>query len=158
MKIEELAIFKGNPAFSKPRSTSNLIKPNIDIFKSYIKKSFKNGKLNDGLLINTFEKKLAKLHGTKYCVAVVNGLWGLVLTINCLKKENKKQIIMPSLTYRRMADIAAWLKLTPNFCDVNIKTLGITAETAEKNINNEKTVAKIIPKRRIERDIRFNSL
>ncbi len=35
-----------------------------------------------------------------------------------------------------MADIAAWLKMTPHFCDVEIKTLGISSESVEKCINN----------------------
>ena len=43
---------------------------------------------------------------------------------------------MPSLTYRRMADIAAWTKLKPNFCEVDPSTLAISAKTARPCIND----------------------
>lgn len=57
--------------------------------------------------------------------------------MSCLALEGRKEIIMPSLTYRRMADIAAWVKLTPRFCEVSPITLAITAETAAECINDQ---------------------
>jgi dTDP-4-amino-4,6-dideoxygalactose transaminase len=42
---------------------------------------------------------------------------------------------MPSFTYRRMADIAAWLKLKPHFCDVEKDTLASSVDTVEPCIN-----------------------
>lgn len=137
MKIDNLAIFAGKGIFSSPRSTSNLIKPDKKKFLNYLKSSYLNGKLNNhGDAVSEYEKRLSELHGTKHCIAVCNGLWGLVLTIYCLKKEGRNEIVMPSLTYRRMADIAAWLGLVPNYCDVDKNTLGITAESASKCIND----------------------
>ncbi|MCK0109019.1 aminotransferase class I/II-fold pyridoxal phosphate-dependent enzyme [Flavobacteriaceae bacterium S0825] len=142
---EKLAILGNPPAFEKPRSTSNLIKPNIDSFLNYIKPSYSKGNLvEDNSLIQELENRLALVHGSKYCIAVCNGLWGLVLAINELKLNNKTEIIMPSLTYRRMADIAAWLKMTPHYCDVEIKTLGISAKSVENSIN-EKTALILAP-------------
>lgn len=136
MQVKDLAIFGGNPAFQKPRSTSNLIKPSKHAFLKYIQPDYVNGNLacNSKLIID-LEERLAKMHGSQYCVTVCNGLWGLVLTINELRLKGKTEIIMPSLTYRRMADIAAWLKLTPHFCDVDLKTMAISPEKAEKCIN-----------------------
>ena len=137
MEQINLAIFGGSPAFKTPRSTSNLIQPDKKLFLSYIKQSYDKGTYyEDDELISQLEGELSELHGAKHCVAVCNGLWGLVMTIYSLKLEGKTEIVMPSLTYRRMADIAAWLKMTPHYCDVSKKTLGITAETAEKCINN----------------------
>ena len=43
-----------------------------------------------------------------------------------------------------MADIAAWLNLTPHFCDVDKDTLGISLETASKSIN-ENTALILAP-------------
>ena len=141
----KLAFFGNSPAFAKPRSTSNLIKPDMDTFLSYIKPFYDDGNLaEDNLLIQNLENRLAILHGAKYCVAVCNGLWGLVLAINELKLKNKTEIIMPSLTYRRMADIAAWLKMIPHFCDVEIKTFGISAGSVERCIN-ENTALILAP-------------
>ncbi|GAA4976090.1 DegT/DnrJ/EryC1/StrS aminotransferase family protein [Algibacter aquimarinus] len=134
---QKLAFFGNSPAFEKPKSTSNLIKPDMDKFLSYIKPYYDNEDLaEDNLLIQKLENRLATIHGSKYCIAVCNGLWGLVLAINELKIKNKTEIIMPSLTYRRMADIAAWLKMIPHFCDVEIKTFGISPRSVENCIND----------------------
>jgi dTDP-4-amino-4,6-dideoxygalactose transaminase len=133
----KLAFFGNSPVFQKPRSTSNLIKPNIYSFLNYIKPYFQKESLaEDNLLIQSLENRLALIHGTKHCVAVCNGLWGLVLAINELKLKGKTEILMPSLTYRRMADIAAWLKMIPHYCDIEIKTLGISTKSVEASINN----------------------
>src|SRR5205809_1025805 len=136
MELNNLAILGNKPAFERPRSTSNLICPDKEAFLEYIKEDYQKGNLScESDLILKLEKKLAEIHGAKYCITVCNGLWGLVLSINELRIESKPEIIMPSLTYRRMADIAAWLKLIPHFCDVDLNTLAITPETAEKCIN-----------------------
>ncbi len=141
MEISNLAFFKGEPIFKSPRSTSNLIKPNKGKFLEYIKPSYLLGELQkQGNSIELFEKRMCDLHETKHCVAVCNGLWGLVLTIYCLKIEGKNEIVMPSLTYRRMADIAAWLDLTPHFCDVDKDSLGISRETASTCINENTAI------------------
>jgi dTDP-4-amino-4,6-dideoxygalactose transaminase len=42
---------------------------------------------------------------------------------------------MPSLSYRRMADIAAWKNLKPHFCEVEPATLAMSAETVRPCIN-----------------------
>jgi dTDP-4-amino-4,6-dideoxygalactose transaminase len=42
---------------------------------------------------------------------------------------------MPSLTYRRLADIVAWAGLVPHFCEVDAARLCITAETARPCVN-----------------------
>ena len=42
---------------------------------------------------------------------------------------------MPSFTYRRMADIAAWLLLKPHFCDVDEETLACDAAAVRPCIN-----------------------
>ena len=44
---------------------------------------------------------------------------------------------MPSLTYRRLADIAAWIRLKPRFCEVDPETLAVTAETVAPCLNHE---------------------
>ena len=54
-----------------------------------------------------------------------------------LALKGKSEIIMPSLTYRRMADIAAWVRLKPRFCEVDRNTLAPTRETVGACINAE---------------------
>jgi dTDP-4-amino-4,6-dideoxygalactose transaminase len=145
MELNNLAIFGGIPAFKRPRSTSNLVRPNQEAYLGYIKQDYENGNLSsESNLILRLEDRLAKFHDVKNCVSVCNGLWGLVLTINELRLKGKIEIVMPSLTYRRMADIAAWLNLIPHFCDVDPHTFAISPETAGKCIN-ENTALILAP-------------
>lgn len=136
--LNQFAYFGGSKLFDKPRSTSNLIKPSFDNFINYIKPIYQSEKglsgLNDVTL--QLENRLAEIHGVRNCITTVNGLWGLVLSIHALKLQGKNEIIMPSLTYRRMADIAAWLDMVPHFCDVDENTLAATSYHIERCINS----------------------
>lgn len=51
---------------------------------------------------------------------------------------------MPSLTYRRMSDIAAWLDLTPRFCDIDFDSFSLQRYNVEKCIN-ENTAIVVAP-------------
>lgn len=137
MKMD-LAIFSGTPIFDTPKSTSNLVQPDKQRFLNYVKEAYNDTSRLSGLdkISTKLENRLAREHGAKYCVAVCNGLWGIVMSIYALRLKGKSEIIMPSLTYRRMADIAAWLKMVPHFCDVDYVTLGVKAEHVESCIND----------------------
>lgn len=145
MKLK-LAYFSGNPVFVSPKSTSNLVQPVKQRFLNYVSNIYNDtSRLSGGDEITTqLEKRLAEEHGAKYCVAVCNGLWGLVMSIYTIRLEGKSEIIMPSLTYRRMADIAAWLKMVPHFCDVDYATLAMNAQHVESCIN-ENTALILAP-------------
>lgn len=137
-QINELAVFGSSPLFAQPKSTSNLVKPDFDTFLQYSKIFHdKRRYTNDGSLVKLLEQRLAEFHGTKFCVSFCSGFWALALTISVLATKGKSEIIMPSLTYRRMADIAAWVGLTPRFCEVDADTLAVSAATAAACINEE---------------------
>lgn len=139
MMIEDLAYFGKKPLFENPKSTSNLIRPNKVIFKEILHENFdiNNDDFQDDKILKQFENSFAELHNVKHCIPIINGLWALVITINEVKREGKTEIVIPSLTYRRMADIAAWTGLVPRFCDVNKQTFAISKEDVEKCINSE---------------------
>lgn len=139
-KIEcsDLGIFGGTPVFSSIRSTSNLVKPDIDKFLTYAKSSFDIRWLtNNGPLVQELEKRLAAIHQTKECVTFCNGLWGLVLSMKQLALPDKKEVIIPAMTYRRLADVVAWVDLTPHFCDVDENILGCSVNTVEACITKD---------------------
>ncbi len=73
---------------------------------------------------------------SRHCVSFCGGFWGLVLAMKGLALQGRTEVVMPSLTYRRLADIVAWAGLTPHFCEVDPVRLCITAETARPCINN----------------------
>ncbi|AFO48197.1 DegT/DnrJ/EryC1/StrS aminotransferase family [Pseudomonas putida DOT-T1E] len=136
--ITDLAIFGASPLFDTPRSTSSLVAPDFDRFLSYSRIFYEAHQYtNNGPVVQMLERRLAEFHRTRYCVTFCSGFWALVLTIRALALPGRKELLMPSLTYRRMADVAAWAGLTPRFCDVDADTLAISAQAARAHINDD---------------------
>lgn len=134
--IDDLAIFSTVPLFKTTKSTSNLVRPDFEGFLNYSKVFFdKRHYTNNGPLVGLLEQRLAEFHQTQYCVTFCSGFWALVLGIKEIALKGKDEILMPSLTYRRMADMAAWTGLKPNFYEVDQGTLAGTAETVSQKIN-----------------------
>ncbi|MGF6596456.1 dTDP-4-amino-4,6-dideoxygalactose transaminase [Paraburkholderia sp. GAS448] len=133
---QDLALFGAAPLFEIPRSISNLVRPDIERFLDYSKTIFATGRYTGhASAVSLLEQRLAEFHQTKYCVAVCGGFWAVVLAIKCLALPGKTEVVMPSLTYRRLADCVAWAGLTPHFCEVDERLLCVTAETVRPCIN-----------------------
>lgn len=134
--LEELAIFGGTSLFATPKSTSNLLQPDFEKFMGYSKLFFDQHQYtNNGPNVKLLERRLAAFHQTEYCVTFCSGFWALALAISALALKGKTEIVMPSLTYRRMADVAAWVNLKPHFCEVEPATLAMSAATVRPCIN-----------------------
>lgn len=137
-KLSDLAAFGGAPLFAPPISTSNLVKPSIEAFFEY-SKIFHESKryTNDGVLIKLLERRLSEFHQVSHCITYANGFWALVATIKCLSLPGKSEVLMPSLTYRRLADVVAWAGLKPRFCEVSSENMALDPKDVEKNISTE---------------------
>ncbi len=141
VKITDLVIFGGQPLFDQVKSTSNLVQPDPEKFFQYARKSFDARWItNNGPVVRDLEHRLAEIHDVRYCVAVCNGLWGLVLSMSCIALAGRREVVMPSMTYRRLGDIVAWLGLVPRFCEVSPVSLGVTRTTVEKCINDQTAI------------------
>ncbi len=141
----DLARFGGAKTFEFVRGTPNLVRPDIEQFLTYSREFFEARRYtNGGPLVRKLEARLARLHGVKYCVAFSNAFWAIVTTIKSLALDGRTELVMPSLTYRRLADIVSWTGLTPHFCEINSKTLAMDPEFAIKAIN-EQTALLLAP-------------
>jgi dTDP-4-amino-4,6-dideoxygalactose transaminase len=126
----DLALFGGPPLFTRPRSTSNLVPPDPDAFFAYSREFFDQRRYtNDGPLVRRLEARLAQFHEARHCVAFCSGFWALAMAMKCLARAGADEVVMPSLTYRRMADVAAWAGLRPHFCEVDPHSLAVSAAT-----------------------------
>ena len=123
--------------FTIPVSTSGLAKPDR---KEFLKNIKKINKKKPELIIKDFENKMKKFHNTQYCVSFCNGFWALVHSINALKIKDKSHALLPSMTYRRLADVCSWANLTPNFCDINDDDLAINIQDIKKKINRHSAI------------------
>ncbi|RDU98391.1 DegT/DnrJ/EryC1/StrS family aminotransferase [Trinickia dinghuensis] len=128
--VSELALFGGSKWFDVPKSTSNLVGPDFDRFLDYSQSIFDAAGRPPGTVTARFEARLAAFHETGYCVAFCSGFWALATAIVALARPGRREVVIPSLTYRRMADVIAWTGLLPRFCEVDADTLAISAATA----------------------------
>jgi dTDP-4-amino-4,6-dideoxygalactose transaminase len=135
--VEQLAVFGGESIFAVSKSTSNLPQPDFGKFLAYSKMFFDQHQYtNNGPNVKLLERRLAAFHQAEYCITFCSGFWALAAAISVLATKGRTEIVMPSLTYRRMADIAAWVALKPHFCEVDPSTLAISADTVRPCIND----------------------
>jgi dTDP-4-amino-4,6-dideoxygalactose transaminase len=134
--LEELAVMGGSRLFDSPKPTSNLVRPDKTRFFDYAAQVPVIGHA----LVPQLESRLAAMHGVQHCVAVCSGFWALALAIDALRLEGRDEVVLPSLTYRRMADIVAWLGLVPHFCDVELQTLANSASTVAPCLTDNTTL------------------
>jgi len=69
-------------------------------------------------------------HDVEHCVALSSGFWALVLTAQALvgpEPREGTEVVLPSLTYRRLADAMNWAGLTPHFLDISEDDLSLDA-------------------------------
>lgn len=136
--IDQLAFLGAPPLFTVAKSTSNLLQPDFDRFMTY-SDLFLQGRPSpeQGVAVKLLEHRLSNFHQVAHCVTFCSGFWALALTIATLAIPGRREIIMPSLTYRRMPDIAAWLNLIPHFCEVEPDTLALSASTVAEHIHDD---------------------
>lgn len=136
LSCADLAVWGGKPLFERARSTSSLYTPDINKFLEYSKVFYEARQFtNRGPLVQELESRLARFHGVSHCISFCSGFWALVLTIRCTALSGRNEIIMPSLTYRRMADVAAWAGYTPRFCDVDAVSMATSPDTVRPLLN-----------------------
>jgi dTDP-4-amino-4,6-dideoxygalactose transaminase len=130
------ALFGATPTFARPRSTSTLAKPKFARFMELSRASFdEHHYTNQGPANRLLEERLAAFHSAKYCISFCSGFWALVVAAKCLALPGRSEVLMPALTYRRMADAVAWAGLTPSFCDIDPGSLSATPQTVQARIS-----------------------
>ena len=130
----KLKHFGGNGCFSKVLSTSNLYQPDIKKVTGYLLNSmhaFGSGSSLSDLL----EERLCEYHNAEYCVLFSSGFWALVAAIKLKADDGAKNVIIPSMTYRRLADVVHWADKTPVFVDVNEHDLAISVKAVQDSLD-----------------------
>ena len=124
-----------------PLNTSGLYQPEFQKFIQYSEMFFTSEQYtNNGPCVRLLEERLASFHNVKYTVTFSSGFWALVLAIDCVKKNKDGEILLPSLTYRRLADLVSWSNLKPSFYDIKADTLTCDIESVRKKINKKTAV------------------
>jgi len=120
-------------------STSNLYEPDItDVISKIDRFVAFDGDVNSA--IEVFESSFAQYHNSKYCISFSTGFWALVASIIAKSDDGRNEVIMPSLTYRRLADAVYWAGKIPVFVDIDPENLAISPDSIKKNISNESSL------------------
>lgn len=141
INIDDFALNGGEKLFDSFRSTMNLPAPTFELF--YDKVKFYRQK-KDKAPVADFEFHLSKYHNVSHVVCFSSCFTAMAITLKTLAISGKKEVILPSLTYRRMSEIVLWAGLEPCFCDNDPKTFGISAD-AIKDMINDNTAMILAP-------------
>ncbi len=127
-----------------PLMYNNITKSDINKVISFLKK---NPILTQSKKVEEFEKNWSKWLGVKYSVFVNSGSSANFLSIavlkEYLKKDKKKEIIVPPLTWVSDINSITFNSFKPVFCDININNLSISEKELSKKIS-KKTAAVFI--------------
>ncbi|MDP9133890.1 MAG: DegT/DnrJ/EryC1/StrS family aminotransferase [Actinomycetota bacterium] len=80
--------------------------------------------------VEAFEQEFADYIGFGHCVGVGNGTDALMIALRALGVEPGDEVVCPSFTFYATAEAIAAIGAIPMFCDVDPRTMCMTAETA----------------------------
>ncbi len=79
--------------------------------------------------VAAFEQELADYLGAQHAIGVGNGTDALTLAARALGLGPGDEVVVPSFTFYATCEAIASMGATPVFCDVDIETRNVTAET-----------------------------
>jgi dTDP-3-amino-3,4,6-trideoxy-alpha-D-glucose transaminase len=79
--------------------------------------------------VEAFEREFAAYLGVKHCVGVANGTEALTIALRALGVRPGDEVVMPSFTFYATAEAAINAGAKPVFCDIDLDTFCVTAET-----------------------------
>lgn len=132
----QLKYFGGQGYFDKVLSTSNLYLPDFDRVATLLLNHRPSGD-NEYPLSTILESRLCEYHNAENCVLYSSGFWALVAAIKLKATGGKSNIIIPSMTYRRLADVVHWTGMKPVFVDVYEDGLAVSVEAVREAIDKD---------------------
>ncbi|WP_417464341.1 LegC family aminotransferase [Kordiimonas sp.] len=87
-----------------------------------------------GQYVDRFETDIAKVCGTRYGVAVVNGTAALEVSLRIMGVGPGDEVLMPSLTFIATANATSHLGAVPHFVDIEERTLGISPKALKAHL------------------------
>lgn len=138
MRVADLALFGGTPAFAEPIHVG---RPNIGDRTALLARINdildRRWLTNDGVYVQEFERRVAGIAGTRHCVATSNATVALEIAIKALGLSG--EVIVPSFTFVATAHALAWHQLTPVFADIDPRTHLIDPRDVEARITPRTT-------------------
>jgi dTDP-4-amino-4,6-dideoxygalactose transaminase len=136
--LTDLAIFGGPPTFDEKLHVG---RPNIGDRQRLLERI--NNLLdrrwltNSGPYVESFERRVCEMVGSKYCIATCNGTMALEIAIMAAGLSG--EVIVPSFTFVATPHALQSRGLTPIFCDVDPHTHNIDPRRVEEMVTPRTT-------------------
>ncbi len=121
-------------------ATRAALAPLLDEVASRQRAVLESGRYVLGPEVEAFEREFATFAGARHCVGVANGTEALTIALRALGVGPDAEVVVPALTFYATAEAVVNAGARPVFCDVDPRTLTMTAATAEAAIG-ERTAA-----------------
>jgi dTDP-4-amino-4,6-dideoxygalactose transaminase len=79
--------------------------------------------------VEAFERELAAYLGVRHAIGVGNGTDAITIALRALGVGPEDEVVVPSFTFYATAEAVAATGARPLFCDVDVETRNVTAET-----------------------------
>lgn len=130
--MEQLAIFGGKPVRETSLSYGRQYIDDADI--AAVVETLKSDCLTVGPKITELEKKLCRVTGAKYAVAVCNGTAALHLAAAAAGFGEGDEVIVSSITFAASANCILYCGAKPVFADIDPETYNIDPASVERLI------------------------
>src|SRR3989344_4239233 len=84
----------------------------------YVLKTLRSGTLSIGPFVNAFEKKFARIIGTRYAIAVSSGTAGLHLALIAAGIKPSDEVITTPFSFVASANAILYVGAKPVFADI----------------------------------------
>jgi dTDP-3-amino-3,4,6-trideoxy-alpha-D-glucose transaminase len=105
--------------------------PYHDRLSAAIDRVARSGRYILGPEVAAFEREFADYLGVRHCVGVANGTDALTIALRAMGVGPGDEVVMPSFTFYATAEAALVMGAKPVFCDIDLDTFCVTAETVK---------------------------
>src|SRR5918997_198840 len=105
------------------------LEPYHDRLSEALERVARSGRYILGPEVEAFEEEFARYIGVRNCVGVANGTDALTIALRALGVGPGDEVVMPSFTFYATAEAAIVMGAKPVFCDIDLDTFCVTAET-----------------------------
>ena len=105
------------------------LEPYHDRLAEALERVARSGRYILGPEVEAFEEEFARYLGVRHCVGVANGTDALTIALRAAGVGPGDDVVMPSFTFYATAEAALVIGARPVFCDIELETLCVTAET-----------------------------
>jgi dTDP-3-amino-3,4,6-trideoxy-alpha-D-glucose transaminase len=112
-------------------ATRAAVQPLLGEIAERQRRVLESGRYILGPEVEAFESEFAAYVGARHCVGVANGTEALTIALRALGIGPGDEVVVPSLTFFATAEAVVNAGAIPVFCDIDGKTLTMTAASAE---------------------------